>query len=120
MEPSPVGRCRVCGCTAEKACRDPRTGVGCAWLDERRDLCSVCAVKIAEDRDNTIDIEAWGAVVGRMVGRINMAMDVAATCIVRHDHELAVLVLAITNLRERVARLEELLGGERRRDGNPN
>ena len=30
------GKCRICGCTDERAC-----AVGCSWIQE--DLCSVCA-----------------------------------------------------------------------------
>ena len=33
--------CRVCGCTEDRACKDPETGQGCSWAAE--DLCSVCA-----------------------------------------------------------------------------
>jgi len=32
--------CRICGCTENRACRDPRTGHPCAWVAE--DLCSAC------------------------------------------------------------------------------
>lgn len=37
----PEGRCRVCGCTDERACEDPHTGGPCSWVEPN--LCSACA-----------------------------------------------------------------------------
>lgn len=35
-----AGRCRHCGCTDRRACRDG--GVGCWWVDPQESLCSHC------------------------------------------------------------------------------
>lgn len=35
-----IGRCVRCGCTPRRACRDG--GHGCAWVDDRENLCSRC------------------------------------------------------------------------------
>lgn len=32
-----VGRCRMCGCTDDRACQG-----GCSWVNKEHDLCSVC------------------------------------------------------------------------------
>jgi hypothetical protein len=38
-----VGECRVCGCT-DNDCRRciARTGIRCAWLTSKHDLCTAC------------------------------------------------------------------------------
>jgi hypothetical protein len=38
---STTGRCRRCGCTERRACRD--YGRGCYWANDRATLCSRCA-----------------------------------------------------------------------------
>ena len=43
------GTCRVCGCTATRACTNPTHG-NCWWVDETETLCSHCAIpEIADD-----------------------------------------------------------------------
>lgn len=43
------GICRICGCTENDPCFNPKRGF-CRWADESRTLCSHCAIKeIAED-----------------------------------------------------------------------
>lgn len=43
------GTCRVCGCTATRACTNPTHG-NCWWVDETETLCSHCALpEIADD-----------------------------------------------------------------------
>lgn len=37
----PEGRCRVCGCTDERACEDANIGGPCYWVEPN--LCSACA-----------------------------------------------------------------------------
>lgn len=32
-----IGRCRICGCTDDRACHG-----GCSWVNKEHDLCSVC------------------------------------------------------------------------------
>lgn len=38
-----MGRCRRCGCTERRACRDG--GHGCHWANDRATLCSRCAAQ---------------------------------------------------------------------------
>lgn len=55
-----IRACIVCGCTDDYACV---TGDGpCAWLDDRRDLCSACAP--AADHVVTMTID-WSKPTGR-------------------------------------------------------
>ena len=43
------GTCRVCGCTATRACTNPTHG-NCWWVDETETLCSHCALpEIADE-----------------------------------------------------------------------
>lgn len=43
------GVCKVCGCTDNDPCSNPRHGF-CWWTDEKHELCSHCADReIAED-----------------------------------------------------------------------
>lgn len=40
-----IRSCRVCGCTDDRACVDPVTGIACHWLPARSpadDICSAC------------------------------------------------------------------------------
>ena len=46
-----VVSCRVCGCTEEQACTDPRSPFGTCWWVEP-DLCSAC---FDETRQETTD-----------------------------------------------------------------
>ncbi len=39
-EDDPYRACSVCGCTWDKACLDPATGLGCYWVGPH--LCNVC------------------------------------------------------------------------------
>ena len=39
-------RCRVCGCTDDRACCDPNTGHPCYWVED--DLCSACTAESGE------------------------------------------------------------------------
>lgn len=38
-----AGRCRRCGCTRNRACRDG--GQGCTWVNSQATLCSRCAAR---------------------------------------------------------------------------
>ncbi len=40
----PVGTCKVCGCTEERACL--RDGHACSWWDIKKTLCNYCAPTI--------------------------------------------------------------------------
>lgn len=45
----PYGKCKVCGCTDNDPCYNPKYGT-CWWVDDTHELCSHCADKeIAED-----------------------------------------------------------------------
>jgi hypothetical protein len=37
------GRCRVCGCTDDRAC-----AAGCCWVDRKHTLCSECQGTVAD------------------------------------------------------------------------
>ena len=39
----PSGRCRVCGCTDDRACPS-----GCCWVDRKHTLCSECQGTVAD------------------------------------------------------------------------
>ncbi len=47
LRPMTIQRaCRVCGCTNDRACIDPRTGQPCYWV--RPFLCSACKQPTAQ------------------------------------------------------------------------
>lgn len=47
------GTCRVCGCTATRACTNPTHGK-CWWVDETETLCSHCAIPEIADSPDTV------------------------------------------------------------------
>ena len=98
---------------------DEAVGMPCVWLDERHDLCSVCARKLIRDRDNQLDIEAWAAIVGRTLSKMALGMTAVAVVLPKQASRLARSEAAIVALLGRVARLEELLGGDRAREAKP-
>ena len=45
------GTCRICGCTWNNPCYNPKHGT-CWWVDDTHELCSHCADRlISEDSD---------------------------------------------------------------------
>lgn len=53
-DPTP-GKCRICGCTEDRACVDDLHATGCGWADSTRTLCDreVCmtaAARVAGER----------------------------------------------------------------------
>lgn len=50
---STVRRCRSCGCTETRACRDQRQGRPCHWVGP--DLCRACGVDpFAAETEQTV------------------------------------------------------------------
>ena len=45
------GRCQICQCSELRPCQG-----GCVWTDERRDLCSTCALHLVE-QDLALPVE---------------------------------------------------------------
>lgn len=47
------GRCRVCGCTNDDPCFNPKHGY-CGWADEAMTICTHCADKEIADDPETV------------------------------------------------------------------
>ena len=62
------GRCRRCGCTERRGCPGSRIW-GCAWVNDRRTLCSRCVSRPGRRRyrrprlgyDTALRFRAWYA-----------------------------------------------------------
>ena len=53
LEDPVPGVCRVCGCTEDNPCFNPKHGY-CSWVDSTMTLCSHCANKEIADDPETI------------------------------------------------------------------
>lgn len=117
-------RCRVCGCTDDRACIDAATGEACHWAEPG--LCSACAMPRAEIRRRAraaLPDLARALRGGKPRNRYNrFGLELMASHI--HDgsgsEPVAYLELDRAIGLRLVARLEKLLGdGRARRGGKP-